>query len=72
MNREFIILWVKRVLVVITIGMWIFVIANITQIGGDFNQQMMYCMASTMAIFGLLTGAFTLLDRFSNRDDELD
>ncbi len=70
MNREFIILWVKRVLVVITIGMWIFVIANISQIGGDFNQQMMYCMASTMAIFGLLTGAFTLLDRLKNRDEE--
>ncbi len=70
MNREFIILWVKRVLVVITIGMWIFVIANISQIGGDFNQQMMYCMASTMAIFGLLTGAFTLLDRLENRDEE--
>ena len=44
--------------------MWIFVIINITQMGGDFNQQMMYCMASTMAIFGLLTGAFTLLERF--------
>jgi len=72
MNKEFIILWTKRVLVVITIGMWLFVIANISQIDGDFNQQMMYCMASTMAIFGLLTGAFTLLDKFENKKEELD
>ncbi len=64
MYKKDIILWIKRVLVVITISMWIFVIANITQMGVDFNQQMMYCMASTMAIFGLLTGAFKLLERF--------
>ncbi|SHO81438.1 hypothetical protein MNB_SV-15-741 [hydrothermal vent metagenome] len=64
MDRETIIIWIKRVLAVITIAMWLFVIVNISQIGGDFNQQMMYCMASTMAIFGLLTGAFKLLERF--------
>ena len=69
MYKKNIILWIKRVLVVITIGMWIFVIANITQMGGDFNQQMMYCMASTMAIFGLLTGAFKLLERFEVSND---
>ena len=63
-TKDIIILWSKRVAGTLTILVWIFVIATISQTKAPFEQQATYCMFSTMIIFALLTGIFKVLEYF--------
>ena len=49
------ILWLKRVIGFIFVGLWIAVLYQIFQSGGSFQDQAPKCIFSTMLIFGLLT-----------------
>jgi len=49
------ILWLKRVIGFIFVGLWIVVLYQIFQSGGSFQDQAPKCIFSTMLIFGLLT-----------------
>ncbi len=49
------IIWFKRVLGFIAIGLWMYIIYTISKSSTPFMEQVPYCMASTMLIFGLLS-----------------
>ena len=68
-RKEIIILWSKRVAGTITIVIWIFAIAKISQIEVPFEQQAGYCMFSTMMIFASLTGIFKILEYFEKKSN---
>lgn len=68
MNKETqhtLILWLKRILGITAILLWMYVIYTIARSPAPFMEQAPYCMFSTMLIFGLLTGAFKGLDYWS-------
>jgi len=54
--------WIKRVLGVSTVIIWIAVIAKIASSPAPFIEEAPYCIASTMIIFGILTAAFKGLE----------
>jgi len=54
--------WIKRILGLSTIILWIFVIAKIASSPAPFIEEAPYCIASTMLIFGLLTAIFKGLE----------
>ena len=58
-------IWIKRVVGFIAIGLWIFVIATIAKSPAPFMEQAPYCMVSTMLIFGILTAIHKGLDYWS-------
>ena len=62
MNKENIVLWTKRLLGFVAIGLWLSIIYEISHMSAPFMEQAPYCMASTMLIFGLLTAAHKGLD----------
>jgi peptidoglycan/LPS O-acetylase OafA/YrhL len=65
MNKEeqkTLIIWLKRVLGFLAIGLWGYVIFTISSSPAPFAEQAPYCMGSTMLIFGLLTGIHKGLD----------
>jgi peptidoglycan/LPS O-acetylase OafA/YrhL len=59
--------WVKRVLAILTIVIWIAVILKIAGSPAPFLEEAPYCIASTMIIFGLLTAAFKGLELLEKR-----
>lgn len=56
------IVWIKRVVGFIAIGLWMFVIYTIAKSPAPFMEQAPYCMVSTMLIFGLLSMSFKGLE----------
>jgi len=62
MNREKTVLWTKRLLGFLAIGVWLSIIYEISQMSAPFMEQAPYCMASTMLVFGLLTAGHKALD----------
>ena len=68
MNKETIlttVTWTKRVVGIIAILLWGYVIFTISQSPAPFMEQAPYCMASTMLIFGILTAVHKGLDYWS-------
>jgi peptidoglycan/LPS O-acetylase OafA/YrhL len=61
-QKQTIILWIKRVLGFIAIGLWIYIIYTISKSPAPFMEQAPYCMVSTMMIFGLLSLGFKGLE----------
>ncbi len=57
--------WTKRFLGLITFLLWGYIIFAIAKSPTPFTEQASYCMASTMLIFGLLTGVYKGLDYWS-------
>ena len=57
--------WTKRLLGLIVVLLWIYVIFTISQSSAPFMEQAPYCMASTMLIFGILTALHKGLDYWS-------
>ena len=56
------IVWLKRILGFIAIGLWMYVIFTISQSPAPFMEQAPYCMVSTMMIFGLLSMSYKGLE----------
>ena len=54
--------WTKRLLGLIAVLLWMYVIFTISQSPAPFIEQAPYCMASTMLIFGILTALHKGLD----------
>ncbi|HIP52265.1 MAG TPA: hypothetical protein EYG94_09285 [Campylobacterales bacterium] len=67
MNKEKIVLWTKRLLGFLAIGVWLSIIYEISQMSAPFMEQAPYCMASTMLVFGLLTAGHKGLDYWGKR-----
>ncbi len=68
MNKETIlttVTWTKRLVGIIAILLWGYVIFTISQSPAPFMEQAPYCMASTMLIFGILTAVHKGLDYWS-------
>ncbi len=61
-RKKMIIIWTKRVTAIIATIVWVMVIYNIFQSGGEFNDQAPQCMFSTMLIFAMLTGVYKGLE----------
>ena len=57
--------WTKRLLGLIAILLWGYVIFTISQSSAPFMEQAPYCMGSTMLIFGMLTAIHKGLDYWS-------
>jgi len=68
--KKNIILWSKRIITTIFIGVWIAIIIKIAGIEADFNQQATYCIFSTMIIFGVLIAIFQLLEGYEKSLEE--
>jgi len=65
--------WIKRVLGVSTVIIWIAVIIKIASSPAPFAEEAPYCIISTMIIFGILSAAFKGLEyweRQCNADSE--
>jgi peptidoglycan/LPS O-acetylase OafA/YrhL len=54
--------WIKRLLGVITFLVWGYIVFTISRSPVPFEEQVPYCMGSTMLIFGILTGIFKGLE----------
>ena len=68
MNKETIlttVTWTKRLVGIIAILLWGYIIFTISQSPAPFMEQAPYCMASTMLIFGILTAVHKGLDYWS-------
>ncbi len=63
--------WSKRLLGLIAILLWGYVIFTISQSPAPFMEQAPYCMASTMLIFGILTAIHKGLDYWSLQQNKL-
>lgn len=68
MNKEKIVLWTKRLLGFLAIGLWLSIIYEISQMSAPFMEQAPYCMASTMLVFGLLTVGHKGLDYWAMKE----
>lgn len=68
--KKSMILWSKRILTTIFIGVWIAIIIKIAGLDTDFNQQATYCIFSTMIIFGVLIGIYQLLEGYEKGLEE--
>ena len=62
------ILWLKRVIGSIFVGLWIVVLYQIFHSGGSFQDQAPKCIFSTMLIFGLLTVIHKGLEYLERQD----
>lgn len=58
------IVWIKRVLALSAIILWVYIIYTIASSSAPFMEQAPYCMASTMLIFGLLSMSFKGLEHW--------
>ncbi len=56
------IVWLKRISAVVTVAVWLYVIAIFINDPAPFSELVPYCMGSTMLIFGILTGIFKGLE----------
>ncbi|CAA6814306.1 MAG: Unknown protein [uncultured Sulfurovum sp.] len=61
-NKNKLVLWTKRLLGFMAIGLWLSVIYEISQMSAPFMEQAPYCMGTTMLVFGLLTAMYKGLD----------
>jgi len=61
-QKRTIILWMKRFIGILAIGLWGFVIFSISKSPAPFAEQAPYCMGSTMLIFMLLSMTFKSLE----------
>ena len=61
-NKEKLVIWTKRLLGFMAMGLWLSVIYEISQMSAPFMEQAPYCMGTTMLVFGLLTAAYKGLD----------
>jgi peptidoglycan/LPS O-acetylase OafA/YrhL len=61
-QKQTIIIWLKRFVGFLAIGLWAYVIFTISKSPAPFAEQAPYCMGSTMLIFGILTGIHKGLD----------
>ena len=50
--------WIKRLLGVITFLVWGYIVFTISRSPVPFEEQVPYCMGSTILIFGVLTALF--------------
>jgi len=61
-QKTLIIIWLKRFIGFLAIGLWGYVIFTISKSPAPFAEQAPYCMGSTMLIFGLLSMGFKGLE----------
>ncbi len=61
-QKQRLIVWLKRISAVVTIAVWLYVIAIFINDPAPFSELVPYCMGSTMLIFGILTGIFKGLE----------
>lgn len=62
MKQRIIIRWLKRIAVIMTILIWVYVIYSFLKNPAPFSELALYCMGSTMLIFTLLSAAFKGLE----------
>jgi len=62
MKQRTIIRWLKRIAVIMTILIWVYVIYSFLKNPAPFSELALYCMGSTMLIFTLLSAAFKGLE----------
>ena len=62
--------WVKRVLGIATVIVWMAVILKIASSPAPFIEEAPYCIVSTMIIFGILTAAFKGLEYWEIQNSE--
>jgi putative effector of murein hydrolase LrgA (UPF0299 family) len=67
-NKRQIIRWSKRLLAIIAIVMWGYMIQAIFKLPLPFNEQAPYCIGGTMLIFGLLTLTYKLLEYWEQKN----
>jgi hydrogenase/urease accessory protein HupE len=67
MNKEKLVLWTKRLVGFLAIGLWLSIIYEISRMSVPFMEQAPYCMGTTMLIFGLLTVMHKSLDYWSKK-----
>ena len=65
MNKEKVVLWIKRVIGFVAMILWLSIVYEVSQMSVPFMEQAPYCMGSTMLIFGLLTALYKGLDYWS-------
>jgi peptidoglycan/LPS O-acetylase OafA/YrhL len=68
-QKQTIILWIKRLLGFIAIGLWIYIIYTISKSPAPFMDQAPYCMVSTMMVFGLLSMTYKGLEYWERSTD---
>ena len=61
-QKKTIIVWLKRFLGFLAIGVWGYVIFTISSSPAPFAEQAPYCMGSTMMIFAILSMVFKGLE----------
>jgi peptidoglycan/LPS O-acetylase OafA/YrhL len=61
-TKQTLILWLKRILGFIAIGLWIYIIIGISKSSAPFVEQAPYCMVGTMLIFTALSAVHKGLD----------
>jgi len=62
------IIWLKRVIGFLAIGIWVYIIYTISKSPTPFMEQAPYCMVSTMMTFALLSMAHKGLDYLASKD----
>ena len=62
-----IIVWLKRIVALITILVWAYVMYIFLKDPAPFAELAPYCMGSTMLIFGVLTGVFKGLEYWESK-----
>ena len=67
-QKEIIIIWLKRVLGLMAVILWLYIIYTLSQSPVPFMEQAPYCMISTIIIFGLLSLVFKGIEYFEDRD----
>jgi hypothetical protein len=61
---------IKSILVVLAVGAWIFALWSIFDPKTPFSSQAPKCIFSTMFIFGVLIGAFKLIEHLEREEKE--
>ena len=64
------IVWLKRILGITAIAVWIYVMATFLKDPAPFSELAPYCMGSTMLIFGILTALFKGLEYWETQMKE--
>jgi uncharacterized membrane protein len=57
----------KKIVALLAIGVWIYIIYTISQQKAQFNELVPYCLGSTMLIFGVLSGIFKALEYWESK-----
>lgn len=70
-TKKTMIVWLKRMLGMGAIVTWVYIIYTISTSTLAFDEQVPYCMGSTMLIFTLLSAAFKGLEYWQKQDNSL-